>query len=379
MLPYHLRRARLLFGLLVALTFFGCVGMPQRRLPKKEKKRPTLPERLPADKKMPDLDLDLRIPEEPKPTPPQPPKKLPDLTGSPVPRLPESLNKDIVPVKKTNELPPPPTPTVPESPVKKPGPLPILPPSPYDSKPTSWKKSTSSKIQLPSKADPLLAFYSRVKQNYDRVGSYIARMTRKEMVNGKMQPEEVMLFKFRKKPWSVYFKWLGKNGKGREVVFVEWNYDNRMHGRRAKGDILLMPAGKRMSFSPDSFLVRRNSRHSIRHAGVGRMVKQIGDVLARQSNRDFSKGSVVYHGKKTRSDLPGPVECVEWRLPPGLEKELPRGGKRWCFVDLRVGLPTLILTEDDKGKMVEYYRYDRFQFPVRLDERDFNPDVLWEK
>src|SRR5262245_56767931 len=47
--------------------------------------------------------------------------------------------------------------------------------------------------------------------------SYIVRLTRREMVGGNAQPEEVMLFRFRAKPWSVYFKWLGKAGQGREV------------------------------------------------------------------------------------------------------------------------------------------------------------------
>jgi len=41
--------------------------------------------------------------------------------------------------------------------------------------------------------------------------SYIARLTRREQVNGKKQPEEIILFKFRQQPWSVYFKWLGES------------------------------------------------------------------------------------------------------------------------------------------------------------------------
>jgi hypothetical protein len=39
----------------------------------------------------------------------------------------------------------------------------------------------------------------------------------------------------------------------------------------------------------------------------------------------------------------------------------------------------LLVTRDDRGQEVEYYHYDRLQFPVRLDDADFNPDRLWKK
>jgi hypothetical protein len=39
----------------------------------------------------------------------------------------------------------------------------------------------------------------------------------------------------------------------------------------------------------------------------------------------------------------------------------------------------LIITYDENNQEVEYYKYDRFQFPTRLDENDFNPDYLWTK
>jgi hypothetical protein len=56
---------------------------------------------------------------------------------------------------------------------------------------------------------------------------------------------------------------------------------------------------------------------------------------------------------------------------------LPRGGRRlYCF-DPDSHLPLLVITRNDQGQEVEFYRYDRLQTPVKLDADDFNPDKVW--
>jgi hypothetical protein len=62
-----------------------------------------------------------------------------------------------------------------------------------------------------------------------------------------------------------------------------------------------------------------------------------------------------------------------------VDPNLPRGGHRlWAF-DPQTKFPALLITHDETGHEVEYYFYDRFEFPVRLDDDDFNPDKLWTK
>jgi len=76
-----------------------------------------------------------------------------------------------------------------------------------------------------------------------------------------------------------------------------------------------------------------------------------------------------------------PVRWTPSSLPyrPGYEAQLPRGGRRWIFFDQRERLPVLVITQDERGHEVEYYCYDRLQYPVKLDDDDFNPDKLWAK
>ena len=54
-------------------------------------------------------------------------------------------------------------------------------------------------------------------------------MRRREQINGKDKPEEVMLFKFRKQPRSVYFKWIGPAGNGREAIWVDGQHESKLH------------------------------------------------------------------------------------------------------------------------------------------------------
>src|SRR5205085_3781407 len=78
----------------------------------------------------------------------------------------------------------------------------------------------SAPVPSESPIDHVRELYRDAAQRYAAIDSYIVRLRRREQVNGKDQPEELLLVKFRKQPTSVYFKWLGKEGHGREVVYV---------------------------------------------------------------------------------------------------------------------------------------------------------------
>jgi hypothetical protein len=188
-----------------------------------------------------------------------------------------------------------------------------------------------------------------------------------------------MEFRFRKAPWSVYFKWLGPAGRGREVVYVKGQGDDKIHMLLAAGDMPLAPAGKRMALSPDNMLVRAASRHPITEAGLGASIDRIGQILEALDRGDQRKGTLNDLGNINRPEFAVPVPAIEHVLPPGLDPNLPRGGRcLYCF-DLETNLPVVVSMRDSQGQEVEYYFYDRLQYPVRLDDNDFNPDKLWGK
>jgi hypothetical protein len=214
-------------------------------------------------------------------------------------------------------------------------------------------------------------------ENYSQVDSYIARLQRREQVNGRDKPLEIILFKFRKQPWSVYFKWLGSEAQGREVTFVKGAHEGKIHTLLAGGDVPLLPAGRRMALLPDSPLVRGSSRHTILEAGVGRLVESFGRHVAAQAGG--GPALLAYLGVIRRPEMPNGGEGVAQTIPVGSDPLLPRGGKRLWVFDPVTKFPVLILTQNETGHEVEYYYYDRFEFPVRLDDDDFNPERLWPR
>jgi hypothetical protein len=248
---------------------------------------------------------------------------------------------------------------------------------------------TPASLQLgptPQPASPALAaggvktpkeLHELAVAGFADVDSFVARLTRRETLKGKANGEEVLLFAFRKKPWSVHFKWLAGEGQGREVVYVKGRYENKLHTLLAAGDVPLMPAGHRLSLPIDSFLVRSASKHPITEAGIGAMIEKIGLLLQANVRGDKRFGPLTALGREKRPDYPVPLDMIEVKLAPGADIDLPNGGKRLFGFDPETHLPVLAILLDDRGREAEYYRFDRIQLSVHLDDADFDPDRLW--
>jgi hypothetical protein len=214
-------------------------------------------------------------------------------------------------------------------------------------------------------------------ESYASIDSYIVRLRRRERVGGKDLPEEEMLLKFRKQPFSVYFKWLAGAGKGREVVYVQGKHGNKLHTLVAPGDIPFVSGGQKIALPVDSPLVRARSRHPITAAGIGTAIEQFGNLVENMKAKDYRFGSLKYLGLIRRAEFEAPVEAVLQIIAPKVEPDLPQGGRRFWYFDTRLRFPVLLITFDDQNHEVEYYCYDPWLFPGRVSDDWFNPDVLW--
>jgi hypothetical protein len=252
---------------------------------------------------------------------------------------------------------PPTQPAQPAQPPMQPAPIPNLAPS------------------NPMETGDLKQVIHETNAAYAQLDSYIARLTRREQINGKNMPEEVIKFMFRKQPWSLHFTWIGTEGHGREVVYVKGQYEGKIHTLLAAGDSVFMPAGKRMSLAPDSPLVMAKCRYPITEAGIGASIDRITAILAANERGDKTHGTLTDLGVQKRPDYEGTLRIIEHKFPPNAEPVMPNGGKRIYGFDTTSKLPVLLLCFDNKGQEVEYYRYDRIM-AVKLDNADFNPDNM---
>jgi len=229
-------------------------------------------------------------------------------------------------------------------------------------------------------AGDLRTLYRLAAEHYAKTSCYIVRMHRREQVNGKNRPEEVILFKFRKEPWSVYFKWLGEEGKNREVIYVKGRHGNQIHTLTAAGDIPLLPlAGKHIKVAPDSVLVKSASRHPITESGIGNLIERFGALLGAAELAAQPTETLQYLGVRRQADYDRPLDAVFQNIAPGDEPGLPDGGQRLWYFDLILRFPVLVITRNSRGQEVESYRYDEFTFPPQLSDDDFDPEKLWRR
>lgn len=219
----------------------------------------------------------------------------------------------------------------------------------------------------------------RAQSQHAQMDSYLARLRRRERIKGQVKPEELLMVRVRQEPLSVHFKWIGTEGKGRELLYVQGRNGNKINVLTAAGDIPFAPAGKRMALDPDGLLVRSSSRHHISEAGFGTTLARMNNLLGALEKGRADVGAARYLGRVSRPEFGEPVEGIEQTIPPGQDDQLPQGGRREIYLDPRFGLPVLVATFDHPGQEVEYYFFDRFQFPVALDDADFDPDRLWGK
>ncbi|MFO0969288.1 MAG: DUF1571 domain-containing protein [Gemmataceae bacterium] len=260
---------------------------------------------------------------------------------------------------------------------------PVPPPAPPPSlaAPTPLPPGPSAEpalIPAPASKSPLRDLYEKAAKRYATMDTYIMRLRRREVVGGSPRPEEVMLAKIRKEPFSVYFKWLGTEGKGREVVYVKGKYGDLIHSLTATGDVLFLPGGKRFKVAPDSFLVKSKSRYPITEAGFGPLIDRFGRLVVALERGDAIEGTAKYLGELKRPEFDTKVIGVQQIVPAKSDPNLPEGGQRLWFFDPGLGLPVLIITHDKSGHEVEYYCHDRFIIPGHLSDDDFNPDLLWK-
>lgn len=237
--------------------------------------------------------------------------------------------------------------------------------------------------------DEALAAMKRLQQTaaarYAQMDAFEARLTRRETINGKPNPQEVIRFQMRQQPYGVHLTWIGGDPKamGREVIYVNGQNNGKMHIKPTKDDAFPLPASPK-SFAPDSSIVRNKSRHDIRESGMGEGIKHLGELLAAVDKNPSLRTRLRYLPAIQRAEFVNKLEAIEETVPPKTESLLPTGAKRTYFFDttsdsVSFGLPLLVTTFENNGKEVEYYCFDRIQCPVRFTDADFNPEMAWGK
>lgn len=203
------------------------------------------------------------------------------------------------------------------------------------------------------------------------VEDYTAVFSKTELVKGKLIKQE-MDMKFRKKPFSVFFKYRKGPEAGRIAIYVDGKFDNKLVVKEANG--LGVLAG-RMYLKLDDRKVMSENRYPVTSVGISNVLETSLNVWDRECRVDSAEIDVKFFPGAKLQDIPCEVVQITYQKElPDLkyhlvrvyfdkESKLPVGAERY-------GWPR---KAGDKPPLLEEYKYTNVKINQRLTDSDFDP------
>lgn len=214
-------------------------------------------------------------------------------------------------------------------------------------------------IQL-AKRDPVLLLEKTKSRYQDSITDYTGTLYRQERIAGKLGAEQVVSFKFRAKPFSVYMQWQKNAGPIDRLLYVEGQNDNKM---------VVHPTGlfcwlKSVKKDPRCKQALQTSLYTCDQFGFGRMIERVSKIYQQaQSHGDVKK-------KCLGLDKVDDRECIviEAALPQKADYPC---GRLVMKIDIGYLLPVYVASYDWNGKLISEYIYTDLKFNTGLTEQQF--------
>ena len=217
----------------------------------------------------------------------------------------------------------------------------------------------------------------------EQTSDYTGTFYKHERINGVMDDGSLIQVKSRHEPLSLYLKWL-EGDTGRELLFVEGQYDNEMLVRLGGIRGRLLPV---LKIDPDGEKAREKIRHHVSHVSLLKMTRRVVEFREQDLQRlsDMTCDLVVKPtgdesgGLRCVTEYESPSVCAEYRktihlLDPGTL--LPVTVKTYGWPEGERG-HNLSAEELDERTLLEHYSYSDLEFNQQLADKDFdrnNPD-----
>jgi len=223
-----------------------------------------------------------------------------------------------------------------------------------------------------------------MEEAWSDVQDYTVLTYKKERHNGKLQPREKILTKFRR-PFSVYMKWVKDNppehknpNLGQEMIYEKgWN-NNKVYAHLGKRNFLPATITSLAGYyydwtalDPESKAATYYQRHTIDEVPFGDIISRIARAVRSGIEHPEDEVHFVDHGYKTVFGQPS--GCIEGYLP-GEKREAYYEDRIKVCVDLETRMPSQIVVRNGEGQILENYRMEEIKLNVGLDTQDFRPD-----
>lgn len=200
----------------------------------------------------------------------------------------------------------------------------------------------------------------RMEEAYGRISDYEAIFIKQARFDGKMSKEEIIRFCF-KKPFRVHMEWIRDPHKGRQVVYVEGENDDKI--RAHKGGLLSFIV---VSLDPMSPQAMKGSHHPITDAGIGRLIELMGSQVRRAAETEELSlrflGSWEFEGR--------PCHKLEAVFPKDEEAGY------YCYravlwIDCESMLPVQVMVYDWDNNLYEKFVYSKLRLNVGIPDSQF--------
>jgi hypothetical protein len=203
----------------------------------------------------------------------------------------------------------------------------------------------------------------------EQIGSYTARLVKREQLGGRLGPTELLTIKVRENPYSVYAKYLGpKSMKGQEALFVESANDGKMwaHGAGLRGLV------GTLAIEPTDPLAMKGERYPLTQIGILKLTQRLIEVA--ESDLKYGECSVKWidHAKINGRSC----QCLEVVHPhrrTSFTFHIAR-----VFADDKLGLPVRYEAYDwpkaagGEPPLLEEYTYLDIDLDANLSAADFD-------
>lgn len=224
-----------------------------------------------------------------------------------------------------------------------------------------------------------IALLEAGKHRLTEYPDYTATFLKQERVDGDdLQELQTIEFKMRHKPFSVYMKWIEGGDVGRQALFVEGQYDDKLQVKLGGKKGTLLPVVK---LDPTGAMAMKESRYPVTEMGI----LQLTELLLKYRYRDLGlKQGVRWEIIQDQKFCDQPCDClvVEYasrEIDPVYRRAITYLDKQTSFpVCVRnFGWPSegVDATDPkalDEATLIEYYGYTDIQLEHRLSDADFD-------
>ena len=232
-------------------------------------------------------------------------------------------------------------------------------------------KNTAKKVSAPLTLPELIDYAEPSRKAMEEVKDYTAVFSKTELVNGRIV-KQMMDMKFRAKPFSVYFKYRSGPEQGRQAIYVEGKFGNKLVVKEANGIGAL--AG-RLTFDLNDRTVMAENRYPVTNVGIGNLLKTALTVWERESKLEAAEVDVLFFPNAKLGELPveavqlthrKPLRDVKYHMSRvyfDKETKLPLRAERYAWPRQK----------GEKPPLVEDYIYTNLKTNVNLTDAHFDP------